>query len=93
MWWRQAKDPSLLDKARERMANMDKTYGLPTGMFCADELLCELNEARMPSRGTELCTVVEAMFSYETMFSVSGDVAFADRVERIAFNALPVRSL
>ena len=34
-------------------------------------------------------TVVEAMFSYNTMFSVHGDVAFADRAERIAYNALP----
>ncbi len=29
------------------------------------------------------------MFSYNTMFSVHGDVAFADRAERIAYNALP----
>jgi len=32
---------------------------------------------------------VEAMFSYNVMFSVHGDVAFADRAERIAYNALP----
>jgi len=43
----------------------------------------------MPSRGTELCAVVEAMFSYNTLFSVFGDVEFADRAERIAYNALP----
>ena len=29
------------------------------------------------------------MFSYNTMFSVHGDTAFADRAERIAYNALP----
>ena len=29
------------------------------------------------------------MFSYSEMFSVFGDVAYADRVERIAYNALP----
>ena len=43
----------------------------------------------MPSRGTELCAVVEAMWSYETMFAVHGDTSFADRAERITFNALP----
>ena len=41
------------------------------------------------SRGTELCTVVEAMFSYSTLFSVFGDVSFIERTERIAVNALP----
>ena len=41
------------------------------------------------SRGTELCTVVETMFSYEIMFQVHGVVAFADKAERIAYNALP----
>ena len=29
------------------------------------------------------------MFSYTTLFSTHGDVAFADRAERIAYNALP----
>ena len=38
---------------------------------------------------TLLHRVVEAMFSYEVMFSVHGDVIFADRAERIAYNALP----
>jgi len=71
------------------MYNMDKTYGMASGMFCADEILCEPPEQKMPSRGTELCAVVEAMFSYTTMFSVHGDVRFADRAERISYNALP----
>lgn len=71
------------------MANMDRMYGFPDGMFCADELLCEAPENKLPSRGSELCAIVEAMFSYETMFAVDGYVGFADRVERIAFNALP----
>ena len=37
---------------------------------------------------TELCGVV-GPFSYATMFSIHGIVDFADRVERIAYNALP----
>jgi len=32
---------------------------------------------------------VETMFSYEVLFSVFGDVTFADRIEMLAFNALP----
>ena len=51
----------------------------------AQECLAGLN----PSRGTELCTVVEAMFSYTTIFSIIGDPVFADKAEQIALNALP----
>ena len=41
------------------------------------------------SLGTELCTVVEAMFSYETLFAIQGDPIFAERAEQLAYNALP----
>ena len=51
-------------------------------MFNGDELTPEPH-TRNPSRGIELCGVVEAMFSYNTMFSTFGDVAFADRAERV----------
>ena len=64
---------------------MDEYHGQATGMFGADEHLA----GRMPSRGTELCTVVEAMYSYGIMFRVFGDVKYLDRLERIAMNALP----
>lgn len=89
VWWRQADTDDLIASSVERVQNLDDTYGLPHGMFCADELLCEDEEKQMPSRGTELCAVVEAMFSYETMFSIHGFVVFADKVEQIAFNAMP----
>lgn len=70
------------------MHNIDDNYGVPTGMFIGDENMPQ-PPSRHPSRGSELCGVVESMFSYNIMFQVFGDVAFADRVERIAFNALP----
>ena len=54
-------------------------------MFSCDEHLAGLD----PSHGTELCTVVETMFSMEVALATFGDVAMADRLERIAFNALP----
>ena len=39
-----------------------------------------------PSRGTELCTVVEAMFSYETMFSVWIEPVFS--IFRMPYNVI-----
>lgn len=51
-------------------------------MFIGDEWIPEeVNEEHNPSRGIELCGVVEAIFSYNVMFSVFGDVEFADKAE------------
>ena len=67
------------------IAELDKYHGLPNGMFSCDEHLAGLN----PSQGSELCTVVEYMFSLEQSLGIVGDPALGDRLERLAFNALP----
>ena len=64
---------------------LDRYHGEPNGMFSADEHFAGLD----PSQGTELCAVVEAMFSLEQAVAVLGDARLADRLERLAFNALP----
>jgi hypothetical protein len=70
----------------ERMlALLDRYHGQVTGMFSGDECLA----GRSPTQGTELCAVVEAMYSLEWLAAITGNPAFADRLERIAFNALP----
>ena len=75
------------DRAGVKMM-LEKLYayhGLPNGIFSADEHLA----GRNPSQGTELCTVVETMFSLEHALAITGDAALADRLEKLAFNALP----
>ncbi|MES2392758.1 MAG: beta-L-arabinofuranosidase domain-containing protein, partial [Acidobacteriota bacterium] len=67
------------------LAALDRYHGLPNGMFSCDEHLA----GRNPSQGSELCTVVEAMFSLEQSIAILGDPTLADRLERLAFNALP----
>ncbi|KAL0071101.1 hypothetical protein AAF712_001659 [Marasmius tenuissimus] len=62
-----------------------KYHGRPSGAFGADEMLAGLEA----NRGSELCLVVEAMFSGSYLFQVMGDIKFADQVERMAYNALP----
>ena len=88
VWFLFSGNKTLRTLSHDRMTRMDEFYGLPTGMFNGDEWLPE-PATRNPSRGIETCGVVESMFSYSSMFAIHGDVRFADRAERIAFNALP----
>ena len=67
------------------IAELDKYHGLPNGMFSCDEHLAGLD----PSQGSELCTVVEYMFSLEHSLAIVGDPSLGDRLEQLAFNALP----
>lgn len=64
---------------------LDKYHGMPNGMYSCDEHLGGLD----PSHGTELCTVVEVMFSMEVALATFGDAEIGDRIEKITFNALP----
>ncbi|KAL5485522.1 hypothetical protein ACEPAI_8164 [Sanghuangporus weigelae] len=76
---------SDLDRASEGWDALFQYHGRPSGIFAADEYLAGLGAIR----GTELCLVVETMFSGSYLFQVSGDLKYADRVERITYNALP----
>ncbi len=67
------------------IAELDKYHGLPNGMFSCDEHLAGPD----PTQGSELCTVVEYMFSLEQSLAITGDPSLGDRLERLAFNALP----
>ncbi len=69
----------------QMIAELDRYHGLPNGMFSCDEHLA----GRDPSQGSELCTVVEFMFSLEQSLAITGDASLGDRLERLAFNALP----
>ncbi|MFP5238163.1 MAG: beta-L-arabinofuranosidase domain-containing protein [Acidobacteriota bacterium] len=71
--------------AARMLAELMEYHGLPNGMFSCDEHLA----GRDPSHGSELCTVVESMFSLEQSLAITGDAALGDRLEKLAFNALP----
>lgn len=65
VWYLMTGNKTLTELSKSRMENLDRNYGLPTGMFNGDEILPN-PATRFPSRGIELCGVVEAMFSYNT---------------------------
>ncbi len=71
--------------AEKYIAILNRYHGQATGIFSGDECLA----GRNPSQGTELCAVVEYLYSLETLLSILGAPQFAERLERIAFNALP----
>jgi uncharacterized protein len=64
---------------------MDRYHLEPNGAHAGDEHYAGLN----PSQGTELCAIVEAMFSLENAIAILGDPAFGDRLEKLAYNPLP----
>ncbi|MBQ9806796.1 MAG: glycoside hydrolase family 127 protein [Clostridia bacterium] len=70
----------------ERLSTVLREYnGTPVGLFTGDEALSGLS----PIQGTELCSVAEQMYSYEWLFAHTGDSKWAERLEMLAFNALP----
>ena len=85
VWWRQSHDPTDRDVVQDFIKTLDTYHGQATGIYTCDEHYAGLN----PSQGTELCTVVEYMFSMETLLSILGRCEFGDRLESVAFNNLP----
>ena len=73
------------DRAETLRQVLDRYNGTAFGGFTGDEVLSGLD----PTRGTELCAVVEQMYSYERLFAYTGENKWAERLETVAFNALP----
>jgi hypothetical protein len=69
----------------EGLRSLDAYHGQVGGRFGADEHL----SGAKPTQGTELCGVVEEMFSMENLTEIFGDPAFADRLELLAYNSKP----
>ena len=85
VWSRQSHEAGDANSSLHGVAMLDRYHGQVTGMFSGDEHLA----GRDPSQGTETCTVTEYLFSLEQMLAQTGAPALADKLERIAYNALP----
>ena len=73
------------DNAEKLRTILDKYNGTAFEGFTGDEVLSGLD----PTKGTELCAVVEQMYSYEEIFAHTGENKWAERLEIVGFNALP----
>lgn len=87
IYYQQSKEQQHLDAVKNAVKEMRSTIAFPIGLWGGDELLRFGN----PTQGSELCTAVEMMFSLEKMLEITGDVQWADHLERVAYNALPTQ--
>jgi hypothetical protein len=85
LWFQQSGDNRSKNAVFDGISKYDQNHGQAGGRFSGDEHL----SGKSPDRGTELCSVVEYMFSLEELYEIFGDNRLADRLEMLAFNALP----
>ncbi|HNW87191.1 MAG TPA: glycoside hydrolase family 127 protein [Candidatus Limiplasma sp.] len=65
------------------LAALQRYHGMPTGAFSADPYLA----GRDPARATDLAAVCAQLEALHDLLSASGDVALAEKMQRIAENA------
>jgi DUF1680 family protein len=80
-------EQKYLDAAKKGFEDLRKYNGMAHGLYGGDEALHGNN----PTQGSELCTAVEMMYTLESSLEITGDVDYADKLEKIAFNALPTQ--
>lgn len=83
-----ARDSRYIRATVRNYEDMMRLYGqVPGGGFASDE------NARPgfngPRNGTETCAWAEMMYSDQLLVSITGNAAWADRAEEIAFNSFP----
>lgn len=76
-------DPNAF--AEEMFQILSKYHGTCVGHITGDECL----SGTLPTQGAELCSIAEALYSYETLFEITGNPVWCDRAEVAAFNSLP----
>jgi DUF1680 family protein len=80
-------EQKYLDAMTKGFQDLQKYNGMAHGLYGGDEALHGNN----PTQGSELCTAVEMMYSLETSLEITGNSDYADKLEKIAFNALPTQ--
>ncbi|MDE6086451.1 MAG: glycoside hydrolase family 127 protein [Muribaculaceae bacterium] len=87
IYYQQTNDKGMIDAVKQGFRDIRKYHGQPQGMYGGDEGI----HGNSPTQGSELCSAVELMYSLEKMMEITGDIDFADHLEKVAFNALPTQ--
>ncbi|MFC4212470.1 beta-L-arabinofuranosidase domain-containing protein [Pedobacter lithocola] len=88
IYYQHHREQKYLDATQKGLDDLIKFNGMAHGLYGGDEALHGNN----PTQGSELCSAVEMMFSLESMLEITGNIRFADQLEKITFNALPAQA-
>lgn len=88
IYYQQDPDSSYIHTVKKAFRDIALFHGQAQGMYGGDEPL----HGNAPTQGIEFCSVVEMLFSLESMLTITGDTEFADQLEKIAYNAMPTQA-
>ncbi|MEZ4905353.1 MAG: glycoside hydrolase family 127 protein [Spirosomataceae bacterium] len=87
IYYQQHPENKYMEAVKEGLTALKEVHGFVNGMYGGDEQL----HGNDPTQGSELCSAVEFMYSFESILPITGDVFFADYLEKIAYNVLPTQ--
>jgi len=91
-FYQQSREAKHLEATERNYATVMDEYGqVPGGMFAADENWRAGYTGAQ--QGAETCSMVEFMHSFQMLLKITGNAAWADRCEEVAFNSLPAAVL
>ncbi|MBN7812584.1 glycoside hydrolase family 127 protein [Algoriphagus sp. H41] len=88
VYYQKSGDGDAIAAVKMALKDLQTYHGQAQGMYGGDEPLHGNN----PVQGIEFCSVAEEMYSLETMIKITGDMDFADLLEKITYNALPTQA-
>jgi len=88
VYYQKDQKEQYISSVKKALKDIKKYHGQPQGMYGGDEPLHGTN----PVQGVEFCSVAEEMYSLETILAITGDMEFADLLEKIVYNALPAQA-
>lgn len=88
IYFQKDQDPKRIKAVKKALSDIKKYHGQPQGMYGGDEPLHGTN----PMQGIEFCAISEEMFSLESILKITGDMEFADLLEKVTYNALPAQA-
>jgi len=88
VFYQQSKDKKHIEAVERNYRMVMDEYGQqPGGMFGADENIRP--GYTDPRYAAETCSMVEFMYSDESLLKITGETRYAERCEEIAFNSFP----
>jgi len=87
IYYQQHQEQRYLDAVKKGLLALKECHGFVNGMYGADEPL----HGNDPTQGSELCSAMEMMYSFESILPITGDVYYADYLEKMAYNVIPTQ--